>query len=342
MGTFDLAFRSALLKARIFFQRNELNVINIQEMNMFNKSITERKTDIPAVWMKRLFVILGFLYLIAIPSGALGEKRKLEPVDIGVLLIVLVVNSDISLKETMERLSSVKVTATSFEAELKEKIEKEVSVKVDEKDKADAEAKKLVDLQLSETPPSGIKQELRDKIALASSSTIETIYKMAKDARRNGQHKKGIIERTIPVFRALTESEYGKNRCQFYAQLGYALKDQETPDWKGARDNLDTAIKLWRGKHPISPLPSLYCFNWVICMAELDEQSILQQQEIDERIRAATICETLYRAIFDNNQFRCWVAKHQGGKFTAWPEFENLSGHCRKNYDEREKQLSKV
>lgn len=314
---------------------------------MFNKEADEKNTNTTKFLIKRLLVILGFLYLIAIPAGILGDKRKFEPVDMGILLIVLVANSELSLKDTVERLSSVKVTPTSVEATLKEKVNQlseEVAnqaQKQADQDKADAEVKSFIDLQLSETAPLKIDlNSLCEKIAKASSSTTETIYKITKDARRNARDKRGIIERTIPIFQALIKSGYENAIYRFYAQLGYALKDQESPDWVGAKCNLDTAIKLWRREHSNGPLPSLYCFNWLICAAELNEQPKLSQREIDERIEAATTCETLYRVISANKKYLTWVAKHRGNNCNIHPEFDNLNGYCRRDYDEQEKQLS--
>jgi hypothetical protein len=315
---------------------------------MFTK-ITNRKMT-SAFLLKRLLVILGFLYLIAIPSGLLGnDKRKFEPTDLGILLIVLIANSEVSLKETLERLSSVKVTPTSFEATLKEKVDQlteEVANQAQkqvEQDRADAEAKRFIDHQLSETSPLKVDLEsLTEKISKTSASARETIYKITKDARRNAYDKRGLIERTIPVFQALIKSGSDKANYRFYAQLGYALKDQEKPDWVGAKANLDMAIKLWRQDHPTDPLPSLYCFNWVICAAETDEQPKLSQAEVDERIRAATTCLTLYKMICSNKKYLTWVERHRSDTCKICPESENLGGYCRKDYDEKEKAHSAV
>lgn len=324
-------------------------------MQLSNRAISspsdnEKNMGIAAVF-KHILVIFSLFYLVCIPLGKLGEKR-FTPVDMGVLMIVLIVNSEVKLKDMVERISSAKVTPTSVEFTLQEKIEK-LSEKVDvqakkqvAQDQADAEAKSLVDIQLSETGHKNVTQsELREKIHSASSSATETIYKMAKDARRNGSNKKGIIERTIPIFQALIDSEYENDTYRFYAQLGYALKDKENPDWKEAKNKLDSAISLWKQKHPTDDFPSLYCFNWLFCAANLKDKLELEQEEINKRIEAATTCNSLYAVIKDekHKNIMDWMCENYRGDIsTLTPKFSNLSGYCRKDSDEQKKLLSHV
>lgn len=313
-------------------------------------SSPDRTLDMASA-IKRVVVILSLIYLACIPTGKLGDKR-FQPVDIGLLMIVLIVNSDVKLKDMIERLSSAKVTPTSVEFTLKERVE-QLSEKIDnqvkkqeDQDRADAEAKSWVDLQLSETVYGKVDLNvLREKIHQASASATETIYKMAKDARRNGYNKKGIMERTTPIFQALIDSDYDNERYRFYAQLGYALKDQESPNWEQAKNNLDTAITLWEEQHPTSYLPSLYCFNWLLCVAHLGSELELEQKEIDKRIEAATMCKSLYSAIKSeqNKVLLDWICANYSGDIAALtPKFTNLSGYCRKDSDEQKVLLSRL
>lgn len=119
-------------------------------MPLSNRAISspsdnENNMGIAAV-LKHILVIFSLLYLVCIPFGKLGGKR-FTPVDMGVLMIVLIVNSEVKFKDIVERISSAKVTPTSVEFTLQEKIDK-LSEKVDiqakkqvDQDKADAEAK---------------------------------------------------------------------------------------------------------------------------------------------------------------------------------------------------------
>jgi hypothetical protein len=296
-----------------------------------------------STYLKHAFVIFSFIYLACIPLGQLGKEKRFTPVDMGILVIALIVNSDVKLKDMIDRVSSAKITATSAEITL---VEKKINDKIDNRDKADAEAKELVDLQLSETGYKNVNpSELREKILSASSSATETIYKMAKDARRNGSNQNGIVERTIPIFQALIDSNYENASYRFYAQLGYALKDQENPDWVEATNTLDTAISLWKEKHPTDELPSLYCFNWLFCAAHLEDKPGLGQEEINKRIKAATVCKSLYAVIKDekHKNIHDWMCKNYTGDMsTLTPEFSNLSGYCRKDSDEQKKLLCRV
>lgn len=324
-------------------------------MQLNNSSVAatsdnEKNISLAAV-LKHIVVILISIYLVCIPLGKVGQKR-FTPVDMGILVILLIVNSDIKFKEVVERISSAKLTPTSVEVTLKEKVEQlsekidDQAKKIDELDKADAEAKSCVDLQLSETSYKNVNlDDLSKKIGNASSSAKEAIYKMAKDARRNGHNKNGIIERTIPIFQALIDSKYKNARCRFYAQLGYALKDQENPDWEEAKNNLDVAISLWEQNHPNDTLPSVYCFNWLFCAANSKDKLELEQEEINKRIEAATICETLYAAIKDEKHKNIldWMCKNYRGDISKLtPKLNNLSGYCRKDSDERKKLLSGI
>ncbi|MER3431851.1 MAG: hypothetical protein C4288_00070 [Leptolyngbya sp. ERB_1_1] len=67
-------------------------------------SSPDRKLDLASA-IKRVVVILSLIYLACIPTGKLGGDKRFQPVDIGLLMIVLIVNSDVKLKDTIERLS---------------------------------------------------------------------------------------------------------------------------------------------------------------------------------------------------------------------------------------------
>ena len=114
--------------------------------------------------------------------------------------------------------------------------------------RADTEANRLVTLQLdagagAPEPPfadlaAAIKaasQPLRD-IALQRASEQRSKYWMGKNA---GDLLK--MERTIPVFRALLETD-PTHKHVIHGQLGFALKDRTEPDYQGAIEHLSEAI----------------------------------------------------------------------------------------------------
>ena len=71
---------------------------------------------------------------------------------------------------------------------------------------------------------------------------------------------------TIPIFRALIASDRQNAYHRNHAQLGYALKDLEEPQWREAFDALSEAISRRRGNGYL-----LYEFNRAITIAELIE-----------------------------------------------------------------------
>jgi hypothetical protein len=260
--------------------------------------------------VSRLVSILGLIYLTCIPFGSVKKESRFDPVDVGVLMVLLIANSDV-----IERIKEVKLGKDGFEATI-EKVE-EVSRNVAEifdQNQIDFEAMRCMDLQLSDATPLSDPNNLREKILKASPIAVEYIYQQAKDvrhdiAKENRQRKSqgkpiitGMLERTIPLFQALTESKYGQEFHRYHAQLGYALKDHaleddnhpKTSELREARDSLNKAIELWQNQHPNSiSLPSLYCFNWAECEAELLEKSPLTLQEIQWRIQSSALCKTL-------------------------------------------------
>jgi hypothetical protein len=111
----------------------------------------------------------------------------------------------------------------------------------------DIESLSIVARQLDPEPdaPPIAPDELDAVVAGASPLVKAQIFSRARDQRRRTANAdKEKMERTIPVFRALTASEADKRYHRNYAQLAYALKDQRQPDLAGAEAMLTTAIDL--------------------------------------------------------------------------------------------------
>jgi len=127
---------------------------------------------------------------------------------------------------------------------------------------------------VSSSPPIN-QEELREKIKKASHNTIAQIFYYAVDVRERNwrdQKNKYIIERTIPIFRALiandTENKYYDN----HGQLGFALVDKQQPDWAEAYNEFTRAIEIrgpWKPENGVLGLQ--YEFNRAICRIHLDE-----------------------------------------------------------------------
>jgi hypothetical protein len=114
-------------------------------------------------------------------------------------------------------------------------------------------------------PPVSL-EELRQAIGKASETVRIQILYQSEGLRRENWHAnstKPIMERTIPVFESLIEADAEKKYHQNWGQLGFALKDQRTPDWQKAETALTTAIRM-RGDVAVEGFPQ-YEFNRAFC-----------------------------------------------------------------------------
>jgi len=114
---------------------------------------------------------------------------------------------------------------------------------------ADAKALAITMRQLKPTPdaPQVPQSELNAALKSASPMVSIQVFYQAQDVRtRNWRlpSTKPIMERTIPIFRALVNSDPDERFHQNHGQLGYALKDQRKPDWKIAEVELTKAIEI--------------------------------------------------------------------------------------------------
>lgn len=117
--------------------------------------------------------------------------------------------------------------------------------KLEAQSSKDANALNLVRLQLNpgtDSPDSDV-NALKSAI-LASSPAVKTVvFQQAGEIRtKYWNTDKARMERTIPIFEALVESDPHDHAN--HAQLGWALKDQRTPQWAAAERELSTAIEL--------------------------------------------------------------------------------------------------
>jgi hypothetical protein len=144
-------------------------------------------------------------------------------------------------------------------------------------------------------------------VKAASSETRSHIFYRAQLQRwRNWREPatKEIMERTIPVFRALVASDTAGEFHANHAQLGYALKDQRNPDWAEAESSLSRAIAI-RGSAQTHNEHG-YEFNRAICRIMLDPEFQLGQPSKPEA--RARIENDLATAEHDE-WVRGWLAK---------------------------------
>lgn len=123
-------------------------------------------------------------------------------------------------------------------------------------------------------------------IERAGRQVRNTVYQMASEMRReNWLTDKRLMERTIPVFEALTRSDAAWHAP--WGQLGYALVDKVAPDWRRAKDCLDRAVSL-RGEHVGEGY--YYQYNRARCAVQLDPAfAASPRQKADAATREAVI-----------------------------------------------------
>ena len=123
----------------------------------------------------------------------------------------------------------------------------------DQQHSNDAKALGTVDSQLSaNTDGEPVDISLMKKLIIGASAPVRVqIFQSARNARRkNWEANKPLMEKTIPIFEALIEAELDKY-YRNYSQLGYALKDQQEPNWNDALENFNKAIELRGPANPV-------------------------------------------------------------------------------------------
>jgi len=229
-------------------------------------------------WLTKILVGVGLTQIASVPSSLRGFADYVAPglggfassgvFAVALLLFCLIDGFLISYLWTRIYMLRIlrKADATSRL--------KAVESKLDTID-LDAKALSSVLRTLNPLPGSAVlsQEELNAVIAPASDDTQARIFWQARQVRsENWEHEedKPVMERTIPIFRALiasdTKGEYHAN----HGQLGYALKDKVEPDWAEAEAELSEAIRL-RGNPQASRWRPMYEFVRAICRIELDQ-----------------------------------------------------------------------
>jgi hypothetical protein len=152
----------------------------------------------------------------------------------------------------------------------------EIIDKIDDKlQSIDLNNKTAIDLaaQQLDLPP-GIGDiptgHLMQVFANASRNVISSIFHKAASVRKQSWQNKdyNAIQRTIPIFTSLIQLDSKFEYPENFAQLGYALKDQDPPDYNEALKNLDKAITNSDQSRPINK--PMVLFNRAYCHIMLD------------------------------------------------------------------------
>ena len=183
----------------------------------------------------------------------------------------------------------------------------------------DADAFSQIAWQLK--PPAGTDpptQEQLDRAVRAASPSLRSqVFTLARDQRNANwmAADRGVMMRTIPVFRALIAADASFHRN--HGQLGYALKDSDPPDYDGARDELDTAIRL--RDHTGKPGWLYYELNRAALDIKLDNQreaaglpsDAAARERILADLRAVATDEQLLRQEVDQDpEIQDWLRRN--------------------------------
>jgi hypothetical protein len=131
-------------------------------------------------------------------------------------------------------------------------------------------------------------KDLIEAIKQASPTVrVQVFYQAERVRSANWNGDKALMERTIPLFLGLVASDPEGRFHRNYGQLGYALKDQRSPQWEAAERALTTAIRI-RDSVGESQWYHLYEFNRAVCRIMHDPDFSAQRQASGD-LRAAVL-----------------------------------------------------
>lgn len=227
-------------------------------------------------WLTKILVGVGLTQISAL-GGALkkvsdvaapgfGGSVSSGPFAVSIVLYFLVSGFLIGYLWTRLFLGRA-LTAAERAVSLKKQLSR-----LEQQTHADARALRLSGQQLAgDDADRPTQSELDEAMKAASTDTRSHIFYRAQLQRwRNWKEDvtKPVMERAIPVFRALIASDSDNKYHANHGQLGYALKDKRNPDWAEAEKELSAAIAIRgdAGDHNWS----IYEFNRAYCRIKLD------------------------------------------------------------------------
>jgi hypothetical protein len=225
-------------------------------------------------WLTKILVGVGLTQLAKIPKYFNELGQYLVPAlgndsasgIYGILVIVYFISTGFISGYLVTRIYLGRV----FQAAEKSYLEKKID-DLQKQANLDARALEIASKLLSPTftEKSFTEKEIDDAFAKASRSVRLNIFTEASTLRKsNRKTNKRFMEKAIPVFRALIQSETDPKDHRYWGELGFALKDKENPDYIDAQRNLTAAIDI-RGDFNGHGY-TLYEFCRAICNINLD------------------------------------------------------------------------
>jgi hypothetical protein len=184
----------------------------------------------------------------------------------------------------------------------------------EEQTQIDAKAINLAHQYLTDADVNKISlDELKDAIEKASSPVKVQLFYQAQKLRADSwerQDTKPRMERTIPIFQALSKSDRERRFHANFGQLGFALKDKRQPDYAAAEAALTTAIDM-RGPADENGV-EIYEFNRAICRIKQDKEYNENKPSTPERRKLIMDDIKVARASYldpnDNRDIKKWLS----------------------------------
>jgi hypothetical protein len=197
-------------------------------------------------WLTKILIGVGLVELTKLVHSigklrdslapSLGDDEVAKAFTLGLLIGYLFSGFLVGYIFTRLRLQSAFYLADSSA------FQRAVTRVIQARGEADADAMGLVNRQLDPDaePPT------QEELDAACRGALQSIRVQAFDAARRQRRSSDpeLIRRTIPVFRALIAADTKERYHRNYAELGYALKDAEPPDYAAAIDALTKAIQI--------------------------------------------------------------------------------------------------
>jgi hypothetical protein len=207
----------------------------------------------------------GFRDLVRFVAPGLGDDAAARGFGSALLIYYLV--GGFLAGYLVTRLKLAGAFAYADRAALGKFVERVARKTVDEQAARDADALSLVTRQLE---AGGIDQkELAAAIKAASRPAKVQTFVQAQQARQaDWERNKANLERVIPLLRALGEADEHREFHRHFGELGFALKDQPSPDWAAAEEALTSAIEIRDAKQARGH--RIYEFNRGVSRIHLD------------------------------------------------------------------------
>jgi hypothetical protein len=165
------------------------------------------------------------------------------------------------------------------------------------KERADTETAAIALVQKQLSPGGDDRpslEEMTQALKAATPGIRAQAYFLAREQRRENwrgeqaSEDPAVVALAVPVFKSLIACDPEEHFYRLRGQLGYALKDQDQPDFAGAKMALEEAIQL----RPEHDRTHRYEFNLAYCEIALDRQGYGKGQPSSAAL-VSTVCVNL-------------------------------------------------